>query len=402
MVGAIGIGKAGLGQHLGTAAIGQHAPIAGQHIRRGLALAGCQQRAELDAHALALFVQGQQQGFPIGITQSVGDARAVQRIIGQAVRLGVAQHLQAVFQPAQVAVGLDQVLAIAGRHLPAFHQRLQGRQQAALAQGRLTAATDQLQRLGQEFDLADAAGAALDIVQPVLARDLGGDRRLHLAQTVERGEIQVAAIDEGPQRLQPGLAGGDIAGHRARLDPGVALPVAAFALEVLVHAGKRQRHPPGGAERTQAQVDAVAEAFGGGFVQQPRQALAKPGEILLGGQRPGAVGLAVVREGVDQIDVGGEVQLAAAELAQPEHHQLLCAAIGATHHAVAAGELLLQCRQAQLQAVFGQLGGARQGGVDVVQPQQIAPDQAGGGRCAVAAQLAGPGGGLQRVQHWQR
>ena len=38
--------------------------------------------------------------------------------------------------------------------------------------------------------------------------------------------------------LQPGLASGDIARHRTRLQPGIALPVAAFALEVLIHCGK--------------------------------------------------------------------------------------------------------------------------------------------------------------------
>src|SRR3546814_585193 len=124
------------------------------------------------------------------------------------------------------------------------------------------ATVDQLQRLGEELDLADPARPALDVVGQILARDLRGDRRLHRAQAVERAEVEVAAVDEGPQRDQEIFALGDVTGHRARLLPGVALPVAALALEILLHRRERQCHPPGVAERPQAQVDAVAESVG--------------------------------------------------------------------------------------------------------------------------------------------
>src|SRR3546814_12118431 len=73
----------------------------------------------------------------------------------------------------------------------------------------------------------------LDVVGQILARGLRGDRRLHRAQAVERAEVEVAAVDEGPQRDQEIFALGDVTGHRARLLPGVALPVAALALEIL-------------------------------------------------------------------------------------------------------------------------------------------------------------------------
>jgi hypothetical protein len=179
---------------------------------------------------------------------------------------------------------------------------------------RFAATADQLQRLAQELDFADATGAALDVFVQLAARGFGGDRRLHLAQAVERGEIQVAAVHERAQGLQPRFTGLDIAGHRARLQPRIALPVAAFALEVLVHRRERQRDAAGAAERAQAQVDAVAEAIDGGFVQQLGQALAEAGEILLGGQRARAVGFAALRVGVDQVDIGTEVELAAAGL----------------------------------------------------------------------------------------
>ena len=101
----------------------------------------------------------------------------------------------------------------------------------------------------------------------------------------ERAVIEITAIDERPQRLQQAFAGIEVAGHRARLQPGVALPVAPFALEILLHRGERQRHAAGVAERTQPQVDAVAEAVDRGLVEQLGELLAEPREIIFRMQR---------------------------------------------------------------------------------------------------------------------
>ena len=345
------------------------------------------------------------QRLPTGIAQPGGDAQLVLRVAGEGVGLGVAQHLQTVFQPPQEQVGLPQLLAFLLGDLTALHQRGQRMQQAPLAQCRLAAATDELQRLAQELDLADATGAALDVVVHVTPRHLGGDRRLHLAQAIKRGEIQIPPVDERAQRGQPGLAGGDVTGHRARLQPGIAFPVAAFALEVQVHAGEGQRHPAGIAEGAQAQVDPMAEAIDGGVIQQPRQPLAQAREVLLGRQRPRAIGFAAFRVGVDQVHVGTEVELAAAQLAQPEHHQLLRLALRAAHHPMAGGELGFQRGQPQPEAMFGQRGGTGQGLLHGVQCGQITPDEPGRHRRAVAAQLRRPFTGLlgfeQRQRQWR-
>src|SRR5690606_19516603 len=115
----------------------------------------------------------------------------------------------------------------------------------------------------------------------------------HLAQAVERAVVEVAAVDERPQRAQETFAGRGVAGHRPRLLPGVALPVAALALEVLLHRRERPRDPPGVAERTQAQVDAVTEPVRRDFVEQPGQLLAEPRVVLLGDQRARTVAFAV-------------------------------------------------------------------------------------------------------------
>src|SRR5690606_11902809 len=121
-------------------------------------------------------------------------------------------------------------------------------------------------RLRQELDLADPARAALDVVGQLLARHLRGDHRLHPAQAVERAEVEVAAVHERAQRLQEAPARGDVAGDRSRLLPGVALPVAALALEVQLQRGEAQGDAAGVAERAQAQVDAMAETVDGRVV----------------------------------------------------------------------------------------------------------------------------------------
>ena len=365
-----------------------------QRARRGLAAARCEQFGELLRHPIALALQGDPQRRPVGIVESARDAFAIQWIVRQGVGLRVAQHLQAVFQPAQITIRLAQRGAIALDHLAGRDQRAQRRHQPTLAQRRLAAAADQLQRLHQEFDFADATRAALDVVGQFAACHFRGDRGLHLAQSVQRGVVQVAAVDERAQAFQPALARLDVAGDRARLQPSVAFPVAPFALEVLVHAGERQRYPPRIAERAQAQIHAVAETVHRRFVQQFRQALSEPGEVILRRQRTRAIGLAVVRERVHQIHVGGKIQFAAAELAEAEHHQPLHAAVGGAHHAMALGEFGFQRFQADAQAVFRQPRAAGEDGVDVIQSQHVTPDQAGRFGGAIAPQLFLPASGF--------
>ena len=73
----------------------------------------------------------------------------------------------------------------------------QRRQQTPFAQLRLAPAAYQLQRLHQEFDLADAARTALDVVGQFLARDFGADGRLHRTQAVERAVIEVTPVHNG-------------------------------------------------------------------------------------------------------------------------------------------------------------------------------------------------------------
>src|SRR5947209_7129606 len=97
----------------------------------------------------------------------------------------------------------------------------------------MTPAGDELLRLHEELDLADAAAAKLDVV--ALNRDLvmaaiGVDLPLHRVHVGNRGEVQILAPDERRQPNQQDLARHDVAGAGARLDQRGTLPALTAAL----------------------------------------------------------------------------------------------------------------------------------------------------------------------------
>ena len=77
----------------------------------------------------------------------------------------------------------------------------------------------------RHFDVQVMGGAALHF---------GLDFRLHVAQSIDCGEIQITPVYERTQHVEQTPAGGGVTGHRARLQPGIALPVAAVLLQVLL------------------------------------------------------------------------------------------------------------------------------------------------------------------------
>ena len=125
--------------------------------------------------------------------------------LGQAVGLLVGDHLQAMLDPAQEPVGVDQLvgdrrLEPAGRDQRA--QRLAGRRHAHLGH---PAAEDQLLGLDEELDLADAAAADLDVVARHPDRAVaavGVDLALDRVDVADRGVVEMAAPEERLERAQ--------------------------------------------------------------------------------------------------------------------------------------------------------------------------------------------------------
>ncbi|MNO82561.1 hypothetical protein D3C76_738410 [compost metagenome] len=74
---------------------------------------------------------------------------------------------------------------------------------------------NQLEGLGNELHLADAAGAKLDIVRHALAPHFLLDELLHGAQRFDGGKVQIASVYEGSQHLLQLRTGHLIASHHS-------------------------------------------------------------------------------------------------------------------------------------------------------------------------------------------
>ncbi|HHX81659.1 MAG TPA: hypothetical protein GX696_01585, partial [Pseudomonadaceae bacterium] len=170
-----------------------------------------------------------------------GHAFPRQCLVGVVMGLFVLQGLGGVFYPAQQGIGALQGLGILRRHAACQHQAIHGGKQGALLQMSMTSAKDQLQYLNDEFNFADTAPAQLDVVVHALAADLLFNLVLEVAQGVDGGEVDVAAVGEGAQHVQQLADGARIAAHSPRLDHGKTLPGAALGLVVGFHGSDGER-----------------------------------------------------------------------------------------------------------------------------------------------------------------
>src|SRR3546814_353718 len=120
--------------------------------------------------------------------------------------------------------------------------------------------------LGEKRDLADAAAPELYVMA------VDGDHRAALVRVdlpldgvhvLDGPEVEVLAPDEGLHLAQEGLAERAVAGHRARLDHGGALPVLAQAFVVGEGGVQADRQRHGAGIGPEAQVGAEDVAVGG-------------------------------------------------------------------------------------------------------------------------------------------
>ena len=83
-------------------------------------------------------------------------------------------------------------------------------------------AVKDLQGLGDEFDLADATGAELDVGRVVLAPALAPDLAVNIAQAAVGVVVEIFSKHEWLDQPQERVA--LVPGQRSRLQPGIALP----------------------------------------------------------------------------------------------------------------------------------------------------------------------------------
>ena len=138
--------------------------------------------------------------------------------------------------------------------------------------------------LGEKLDLADSAAAELDVVSAdgdIAAALMGLDLTLDGMNVLDGGEIQVLTPDKGGQAFQEGIAGVDIAGHRAALDHRRALPVLAEGLVIGFRRQHRDGHRGDAGIGPEPEVDAEDVAVGGAFIDQADHFLGQADEVFL-------------------------------------------------------------------------------------------------------------------------
>ena len=257
----------------------------------------------------------------VGIAHERGEALHLLRPLGQSVGLLVGDHLQAVLEAAQEAVGLDQVVGGLRLDPARLRQRPQRRAGGRRPRFRQSAAEDQLLGLDEELDLADAAATDFEVVagdpDPAVAA-MRVDLPLDRMDVADRGEVEKAAPQEGAQPAQQAQADRLIARDHARLDQRRPLPVLAVALVIFRGILDRQRQGLAGRMRPQPEVDPEHVALLGALLEQIDQ-----GAGQAHGERhravPAPVAQPLRREQDDQVEVARVVQLEGAKLAHAEH-----------------------------------------------------------------------------------
>ncbi len=144
-------------------------------------------------------------------------------------------------------------------------------ERARAAQERAAAAKNQLLRLDEKLDFADAAAPEFQIMAG--DGDFGMalrrvDLALHRVNVGDGRIVEVFAPDEGGHLLQEGKTKRQVAGHRARLDHRRPFPVLAERFVIMPRRVKRHRRRRRAGIGPQPQVDPQHIAFAGALLQE--------------------------------------------------------------------------------------------------------------------------------------
>src|SRR5579859_5769448 len=261
------------------------------------------------------------QGSVIGASHHPGDKGAVFVRDRQRLCLLIVEILQAVFEVAQVNIGLAQLLDHRQRQdlsLPEQRQRFQG---GPHAQRRFAPAADDLEYLHQEFYFANATRAELDVVCDFAPLYFLADLGMQAAQAGDDAVVQVAPVDERHDHRVQFRSG--VARDRARLDPGVTLPFAPLRGEILLEHVEAHGERTAVAIRPQPRIHPEHETLRGYLGQRGYDLARESREEFMIGNGSRAVRGAVFRIGEYHVDVRRHVELAAAELAHRDDLQVL-------------------------------------------------------------------------------
>ena len=254
------------------------------------------------------------------VAQELGQGREGGRLRRQRVRLLVVDHLDAMLDPPQIAVRLDEGLGGGRRHVARRGERAQGLAGRDRAQAVVLAAPDQLVVLGEEFDLPDAAAPQLDVMAgcaDVGVAVMGVNAPFHLVQVENGREVQVPSPHEGRDALQEGCPRLEVSGDGAGLDQRRTLPGLAARFVVVLRSLRGHHQRRGRRVRAQPEVDPESVSVAGQLGEERHERAREADEVTLDvAARPCGDAVGIKEE--DEVDVRRVIQLPAAELAEAE------------------------------------------------------------------------------------
>ncbi len=298
------------------------------------------------------------------------DALDHRRVARDAVRLLARRELDAVLEPAQEEVRVRELALLALGHEAARPEPPQGVDRVRAAHARIAAAPDELQALGEELDLPDAARPDLQVVARADAR-LGSTPGEHGAHLVDEARVDRAPPHERRQRAEQLGAEGRVARHRPGPHEGGALPRPAPRLVVALRGRERVHQRSARPLGPEPQVDPPGDAVLRRLVERRDHPLRDPREVLVQRVRAGRRGprddeavVGLVEE--HQVDVAARVELATAELAHADHGERARRPVRGDRRPEAGLGPRLRLGERDLAADVGQVRELARGDVDVV------------------------------------
>ena len=184
------------------------------------------------------------------------------------LRLALVNDLQLVLDVAQEEVRLREARRFAAVEEPQVRQGAQRGERRATAQPLIPAPVDELQRLGDELDLANSAGSELDVAVEPFPRSAAVDLALHRLDLLDGVEVEKAPVDERRDLLEKRPAEVAVAGDRTRLQHRRSLPCLAQGLVVGDRAAERVDDRAVLTFGPQPQVDPEHEALPGDLAER--------------------------------------------------------------------------------------------------------------------------------------
>ena len=245
----------------------------------------------------------------------------------QIMRLRIPHHLQPMFHFAVRPVGIRQHQSHIRRHPALLRQPCQPAYRRCIAQICIPPAGNQLPRLREKLDLADATRPQLQVMpfyRNAMQPPVVTDAQAHVMRILYRCVIQMLAPHEGHEALQEPQPRRHIPRTGPRLDECCTFPRPTYAFIIRLRRRHRQANRCDRCIGPQPQVGTEHITLIGDVRQ-------KAGHFARGAHKGlphlGIARIACIVIQADQVDVRRIVQFMRAHLAHGQHHHARCAII---------------------------------------------------------------------------